>query len=323
MSFKLSRITKFVDVLRRSVRIFPYFSYLFNFFPFFCILYSQGSISSPSAFLLLAPFVMAMAGGFMFNTICDSSKDPEWKNTITSKELPKSLAAYLTAVFCAISLVLFLLLFKSLAAILLSNVYILIWLAYSGLRVRFKETYLAPLVASFVLWVGGPLILLTEFNCFTLLTITLLVGMFFCFCSFEIYHTVVDYKDDLAYNCQTLAVRLGVKNALILKHISLALGSALLLFSIYFFNINPYLFLLFTSCSIGAQALLIGLDKLEYDQQNFYNLTRKAYTTYFFASPFFISRFLLLLLGLAALSLPPELSFLFIWVFAVDKTAYV
>jgi len=297
------------------MKVFPYIGYLITFFPFFALLLSKGFLTI-SSFQLITPFIFAMAGGFMYNTVCDAGKDPPQKNPITRGELPIRLVLSCSAMSILISLGLFISFYTSKTALLLSVTYIFFWLAYSGLKIRFKESYVAPAVASFVLWSGGPLILSAEFNYFDVVTGFLLLGIFLSCVSFEINHTVGDYELDLKYQCRTFAVRMGKKRAVMVKHISLALGYSLLLISAYYWSTPPFFILIFGFLFPISQLLMITCDKLDF------SLAWKAFSKFFFISPFFIMKLFIVLYGLIVPALPATYFLLFIWIFLTDKQSF-
>ena len=297
------------------MKVFPYIGYLITFFPFFALLLSKGFLTT-SSFLLISPFILAMAGGFMYNTVCDAEKDPAEKNPITKGELSPRVVLSCSAMSTLISLGLFILFYTSKTALLLSVAYIFLWLAYSGLKIRFKESYLAPAVASFVLWSGGPLILLAEFNYFDPVTSSLLLGIFLTYVSFEINHTVGDYEIDLKYHCRTFAVRMGKKKAVMVKHITMALGYSLLSIGAYYWSTPRSFIPIFLFLFPISQLLMITLDKLDF------SLAWKVFPKFFFVSPFFIIKLFIVLYSLMVLALPATYFLLFIWIFLTDKQSF-
>ncbi|MGD0450531.1 MAG: UbiA family prenyltransferase, partial [Candidatus Bathyarchaeia archaeon] len=271
---------------------------------------------TPYSFLLIIPFIPAMAAGFIYNAICDAAKDPKFKNPITNGTLPKEVAQIVAIAFALISAILFFLLYSSLVALSISTLYLILWFAYSGLKIRFKETYLAPIVASFVLWVGAPLILVAEFNSFKILIDGLLLGLFFVFFSFEVNHTIGDYDLDLKYDCRTFAVRVGQKKAIIAKHITLSFGYALILLSAYFLLDASNMILVFLPLFPLTQTVMILYDKKRI------RLDRKMYENLFFVSPFFVIKFFLIIFSVLVMNFQIQYSLFFIWLFLIDKNSF-
>lgn len=61
--------------IKKSVRSFPYTEYLFTFMPVYAYMYQKRVIESPFDLLLMIPFILANAAGFIYNTICDADSD--------------------------------------------------------------------------------------------------------------------------------------------------------------------------------------------------------------------------------------------------------
>lgn len=305
------KIANTAIIMEQVLHVFPYINYLVTFFPFFIILLDKGFLNYGSL-LLFTPLISTMVAGFSYNTICDAKKDPPEKNPITSKKISEKWILYFSFVSVICSVILFVSFYTTHTAILLSVVYIILWLAYSGLKIRFKESYIGPAIASFVLWSGGPMILLAEFNYFTPVTSLLLIGTFFFYLGFEINHTVGDYELDLNHNCRTFAVRLGKKKAVIVKHIAMLLGYTFLLVAAYLVMPYPFvaMFLLLFPISQMSMAICDTLD---------YKLAWKAFSKFFFMSPFFMTKSFFVLFGLILLNLPTIYFLLAIWVFLTDK----
>ena len=291
----------------KLMRHFPYTELLVVFFPFYAYLIAIGYVTSPFALFLMVPFVLTNAVGFIYNNIVDLN-DPSAKNPIVAGDITLRRARVVFIVFFAVSIASFLLQYTSRDAWAVFFVYYFFGLAYSGLGLRFKESLIGPIVASFVIWVGGPLVLATEFNVFDAVTVGLLLGTFFVYIGRETYHTIIDYYNDLESKNRTLAVTLGLKRAYAVKNGTFLLGSALFLFSIYSYfqgwpsdsiSILLVLLVIFSATLIIAYDLGVRF----YDARNPWLLTKLFYIWY--AS---------VLLKLDAL-----IALLFIWVFLTSK----
>ena len=293
-------------------RVFPYGRFLITVFPFFAVLVHNGLIISPWSFLIIIPFILAMAAGYTYNTICDADKDPKSKNIITRGDFTKNNAFVVLFIYVIASLLSFILIYTSNMALGFFIVYIFLWLAYSGLKIRFKESYWGPLIASIVLWVGAPFILLTEFHYFDYTTTFLLFGLFVIYIGHEIKHTTIEYDLDLDYNCKTFAIKLGKKNATFIEYLTLFLGYVLLLTSIYFLrNVYIELIILFTllfSISVISTAL--------YGYKVKYNLSRDVI---FITLPYIMTKIFIIAYSCIVLQLPILLGFFVMWIFFINR----
>lgn len=214
--------------------IFPYGIYLVTLFPFFAMMIVNGNITSFWSLLLILPFIFAMQAGFLFNTFCDAEKDPEDQNVITSGYISSHKVLFVTILLSLVSFIIFVLFYTSILAWGLFFGYLLLWLAYSGLKIRFKETFLGPFIASIVLFAGPSFIFIVEFGAYTYTTLFLVLGLLFVYMGHEIKHTVVEHDMDLSFNCNTFAVLFGQKTASLIEYISLISGFSLLLLAAYF-----------------------------------------------------------------------------------------
>ena len=291
----------------KLMRHFPYTELLVVFFPFYAYLITVGYVTSPLALFLMAPFVLTNAVGFIYNNIVDLN-DPSTKNPIVSGDITLRQAQVVFIVFFAASIVSLLLQYTSRAAWAVFFIYYFFGLAYSGLGLRFKESLIGPIVASFIIWVGGPLVLVTEFHVFNAVTVGLLLGTFFVYIGRETYHTIIDYHNDLESKNRTLAVTLGLKRAYAVKDGTFLLGSALFLFSIYsyfqgwpsdFISILLVLLVIFSATLIIAYDLGVRF----YDPRNPWLLTKLFYIWY----------------AAVLLKLDALIALLFIWVFLTSK----
>jgi 4-hydroxybenzoate polyprenyltransferase len=289
------------------MRHFPYTELLVVFFPFYAYLITLGYITSPSALLLLVPFILTNAVGFIYNNIADVN-DPRAKNPIVAGDITLRQAQAVFILFFAASIISFVLQYTSLTAWAIFFVYYFFGLAYSGLGLRFKESVVGPFVASFIIWVGGPLVLTTEFNVFNVITVGLLLGTFFVYIGRETYHTIIDYYNDLKSRNQTLAVTLGLRGAYAVKDITFLVGSTLFLSSMYsYFQGWPsdFISILLVLLVIASAVLVIAYDlgvRL-YDPRNPWLLTKLFYIWY----------------AAVILKLDALIALLFIWVFLTSK----
>lgn len=308
-----NNILKFILGIITMSRVFPYGRYLITVFPFFAVLIHNGLISSPMSFLLIIPFVTAMAAGFIYNTICDSEKDPKEKNIITRGDFTKNNAFVVLITSIIISLLIFLLTYTSKIALILFIFYIFLWLGYSGLKIRFKETYLATIIASIVLWVGAPIILLIEFQYFDYSITFLLIGLLFVYIGHEIKHTTIEHDMDLEYKCKTFAVRFGKKYATIIEYITLILGFFFLLNSIYYLQET-----LFAEVTVlFALLFLISLIlTVSYGYKVNYNLSRDLI---FITLPYIATKIFIIAYSCMVLQLPILLVLFVMWIFFIDR----
>ena len=312
----LKRYEQIVEGLSKAMKIFPYFGYLITFFPFVAILLNAGFLNWSSMLLVLCPFIPAMAAGFIYNTICDADKDPANKNPVTSGIISKRISFGFCGFFLVTSAFLFVYVYSSFVALAISFIYLFLWFAYSGIRIRIKESYLAPFVASFVLWTGGPIILLSEFNYFTLNTIGLIIGLFVVYVSFEINHTIGDYDIDLKYNCKTFSVRMGKRKAIWLKHIAMTLGYIMLLVNSCNWHLSALFIISFLLLFPLSQGTMIICDK------NSVDFSRRVFSIYFFLSPFFMMKLFMVSLGIIVLGPTLEYTVLLLWLFVTDKRSF-
>lgn len=289
MKEKIKKILKFGLRIKALIRVFPYGNYLITVFPVFAILVQKGLIVSIWSLLYILPFVSIMAAGFGYNTICDAKKDPKEKNVITRGDMSKNSAYFLVMFLLIFSPLLFLSLYKSIYALAFFIFYVFLWLAYSGIKIRFKENYLGPVVASIVLWVAAPITLAIEFNLLDSAVLYLLLGLFFIYIGYEIRHTLGDYDMDLAYNCKTFAVIFGKKYATIIEYISLIIGYLLLLISVY--------------CLLGPSLIDFTI----------------LFTTLliFIRFPFIVTRIFIIVYSCTLLQLPTLLILFIIWILLI------
>jgi 4-hydroxybenzoate polyprenyltransferase len=292
----------------KATRAFSYGHYLVILFPFFALLLEYSRISPSEVILFLVPFVFAMASGFVYNTICDVEKDPKEKNPITRGDLSAKHAYLALFVFLLVAFVLIIFISQSIAVVLLFSFYMGIWFAYSGLRVRLKESVFGPIAASVVLWSGPSLILLVAFNYFSISAISLLFGLFMVYIGHEIKHTIMDHDSDLAHDCKSFAVILGKKRASVVEYASLIVGFLFLLAGGYFLpqDSDAGIALLF-AVLFAAAIISTGLYTLKRNYQVPSVITRIA------VLPYIVTKMLIITYGLVVLQLPLILVFFALW----------
>lgn len=297
--------------LMKMLRGFPYGRYLITVFPVFAILIHDGIIISPWSILLIFPFVFAIAAGFIYNTICDANKDPQEKNIITSGKFQKFDAFVILLLFIAISLLSFLIIFRSKIAFLFFIIYMFFWMAYSGAFIRLKESIFAPIIASIVLWVGAPFILLTEFQYLNSGMLLLVLGLFFVYIGHEIKHTTIEYDLDLSYNCMTFAVRVGKKSATIFEYSTLVIGYILLLVWANILIGNQNLNMIFIAIFLISLISTIG-----YGYKNAYNFSKD---TIFITLPYTVTILFFIVCSCIILKLSLLLTLFVAWIFLINK----
>jgi 4-hydroxybenzoate polyprenyltransferase len=280
--------------------------HLIVLFPFFALLLEYGVIVPFEILLFLLAFAFAIAAGYTYNTICDAEKDPEAKNPITRGALSKGRAFLVLALSLSLAIILFVFASRSVVAILLFGVYLCIWLAYSGLGIRLKESIFGPAAASIVLWSGPPLLLLVSFSYFSLSTTLLLFGLFTLYIGHEIKHTLIEHDLDVSHNCKTFAVILGKKRAAIAEYVTLTVGSVFLLAGAYYApNSNTAIIALFAA----AFTISIILTAI-YGARRNYDLQRDVT---FITLPYVVTKMFLITYGFVVLLFPPILIFFVLW----------
>ena len=258
-------IKKAVNMFMQITRFAVYDQYLVFYLPSLIILFNNGLVDLASTLLLLAPFLTTMIAGFTYNTIMDADMDPPEQNPITRHAISLS-ATYklilLPSTFASVAL--FLLMYGKIVPFTLAFLYLLAWFMYSGLKVRFKATYLQPIVASFVLWTAGPMLLLLEFEQLNMSTVFLVAGIFCVGFSREVSHAIHDYPIDHAQSCKTLVVRLGLKTSNLIKFSFFLAGFALILLWSQSLTFNLYITMggiaLVSACLLADAKFGLGLD---------------------------------------------------------------
>jgi 4-hydroxybenzoate polyprenyltransferase len=305
----LNELKNSVTTLFQLTRALSYTRFLFMLVPFFSLLASDNIVSSPVLVIsLIIPFVFLHAAGFTYNFMCDVHVDSVDKNPITKGSISKNKASLLLLAFLLISAILFTFFYRSVAAFLLFAVYMFFWLSYSGLKIRFKESLIGVFVASFVLWVAAPLILITEFSYFSNTVVAILLFVFLTYAGQEMLHTILDYDNDSAKNCKTFAVQAGRKKAIIIMCMLILVG---------------YLCILWNSVSSGDFVLqvlsfLYGVGYVTIVAIQILSYRLQHSLQFLWVSgrwPFLLARLYLLILSLIFLELSPFMSFLIVLAF--------
>lgn len=306
----------------RTSRSLKYGGYFITMIPFFAILMYNGFISSPWSLLYILPLVFTFAMGFMCNAVGDSEKDPKSKNPVTQGVISKKFLWICIAGLSLVSVLLSLFIYTSYTPVALNIFLILLFLVYSNFRIRFKESLLGPVIASLGFFVIPSLILLSEFNYFSLGTDLLLLGLFVIYFAHEIKHTVLEYDLDLSFDCRTFAVRTGKKSANIIEYISLLIGFVLLLASIYYLLPNSFMIPVYhlpVIYLLGVFVVFFGLSMyftLMYGfRTNFDQEEDLIYNTL----PYIATRTCYITIAMFLLSLPILVILFVVWILFTDK----
>lgn len=225
----------------RTSRSLKYGGYFITMIPFFAILIYNGFINSPWDLIYILPLVPAFAGGFMCNAIGDADKDPKSKNPVTQGAVSKKFLSVCIGLLYLLAIEFLLLIYTSKASLVFLILILVLALVYSNTKWRFKESVLGPVVASVGFFVLPSVVLMSEFNYFSLGTITLLLSLFLIYFAHEIKHTIIEYDLDLSFDCKTFAVRTGKTLANIVEYVSLIIGFLFFLLSIYYLLPNSYM----------------------------------------------------------------------------------
>jgi 4-hydroxybenzoate polyprenyltransferase len=300
---------KTIEGLYRAARMFPFLNNLIMVFPFYMILFVNGYINSAYSLLLVLPFIGAISAGFMYNTICDAPFDPKHKNPITRGDINEKTVRKGIIVSIIVSILLFVLFYKSYQAFILFLFYIFLWFAYSGFKIRFKETFLGPFIASLMGFLI-PSILLINFNFFNYPSILLLISYFLIYLAHEIKHTVVDYDEDKVNDIKTFAVIVGRSFSSIIEYFLLIISTVLLLVSSYSIG-NAEIFNI-----IFAVLFLISIiSTIAYGFKN-----RFAVDEYLFnALPYMLIKIFIIVYAGLVIDLPGLLILFLVWLALLDK----
>jgi 4-hydroxybenzoate polyprenyltransferase len=308
-----SRLWDSYEIWKQLTRGLPYTEFFFMVIPFFSLLVSADVVSSlPLVISLMLPLVLLVAGGFTYNQISDAHIDSVEKNPITRGAISKRAASLLSLAFLLASIISFLMFYTSMASFLLFALHIFFWYAYSGLKIRFKETLVGVFVASFVFWIAPSLIILAQFNYLTNTAIALLIFIFLTYTNRDILHTLLDYEIDGAQGSRTFAVRLGRRNTIIIMHTLLSIAGV---FTIVNSFISGDIILQVLSVIYGTcYAAIVGIQVLTYKIRHDLSFLWMSGRW-----PFFFSRLYLLVLSLIFLRFSFLLCFLVVWIFLTTR----
>lgn len=139
---------------------------------------------------------------------------------------------YLSILLAAESIIVFLPFVQSPSSVLVLVLYVVLWFAYSGAELRLKETAVGPLVASWVLWCGGPAVLLINYAVKDESLLLLWLSLFLFYVGNEVNHQLGDYKEDRAVAVRTFTVRVGLQVAIFVRYLTVVLSILLFCWSI-------------------------------------------------------------------------------------------
>ncbi|MBE3136319.1 MAG: UbiA prenyltransferase family protein [Thermoplasmata archaeon] len=304
---------RFARNLFFSARVFPYGMFLITLFPFSAVLIKHDYVDSLWSLLRILPFVLAMAAGFTYNTVCDAKTDPKDKNPISRGELLEGTAKKAVIVYSVAAVVLVEVIYQSWIVLGLFLVYQMLWLAYSGLGIRFKESIFATVVASFVLWTGPPMILLSAFEYYTDTLVLLLSGLFAVYVGHEIKHTVIEHDMDQQFGLKTFAVILGKKRSTMIEYATLLFGYVLILVSLsYSEEANDEYTIVFFSALFAfslATTVLYG-HRIGYGPRK---------DSIFVTLPYTSTKIFIIAFGLIVLNFSALLIFFVVWLFLLRR----
>ena len=288
-----------------SVRSFPYAHYLLTMLPFIALIVVDHRLPATLVVLCyVAPFVTAMGAGFLFNTFCDAVGDPAYKNPVTRNELNQFQVYGGLGIALFTSVVLFWIGYAHQVGLVLFIIYLWLWLAYSGLQIRFKETAIAPLIASLLLWAGPSLFLMMRFRLFDPVVWLMWLGILFVFTGHEIKHTRIDRPADIHSGWKTFSVRYGPYWAAMMEYLAIAIGYGLFLLMIYKNHVQLFMFAgLFFLTLIGA---------LTYSRQRQHLITEDTLPV---VLPYMIAKLFLVLFMGWTLQLSPLIVLLMAWLY--------
>jgi 4-hydroxybenzoate polyprenyltransferase len=287
--------------------------FLITLLPSYAFLIDEGQIESSWAALLILPFLVAMAAGFTYNSVCDAKTDPKEKNPISRGDLSKQSAVLSTTGLVVLSILIFVIVYHSLIAFGFFVAYLLLWLAYSGVALRFKESVLAPVVASIVLWAGPPFILLSEFGCYDSTAMALVLGLFAVYVGHEIKHTIVEHDMDLRFGSRTFAVILGRKHSTVIEFVAVSVGYLFLLTSLSLLHEEEYWFAtVFFICLFGASLTSAAV----YRNRVSYNLEKDVLSA---TLPYVSTKVFIIVLSFMAMQESALIIFFIVWLFLLRK----
>lgn len=295
--------------IRRLFRHFPYTELMATFIPVFAYGIYAGKITSLNAIFGMLPFVFADATGFVYNDIVDTKDPAQKKNPIQSGAISQKQAIIVLLGCAVLTLTTFFVFYHTFSAIIIFLIYYWLCFAYSGIKVRFKEQLIGPFVAAFIIWIGGPLVLATEIDILVPPVIAYLFGGWFVYVGREIYHTWLDYEDDLRSGYRTFSVRLSLSQQMIIKAGCTLAGVLLLAYS--FLKVSNRV----TPNGVGLVAigtLILGLIA------EIYFCLGSPFKNYP-AIPYLLFRLFFVILAGFFLNISPLVTLLLAWVFVTSK----
>lgn len=307
-----SKIGTILRSLPGLFRYFPYLDFSAQFFPIYAYLYATRSIHSPAALLLMAPFVFVHAAGFAYNNLVDRDDPPFRVNPVASGSISPKQAGWIIGVCVSLSLLAFGLMYRSPAAWGGYLAYLVLAFAYSGLGVRFKERLVGPLVMAYG-WAAGPLIIALEFNRLSDPVITrLILAIFLIYAGREVYHTIIDYENDLQTGYRTFAVRTSSPLRRAALTATVAVGGLCILWSIYaYLGGKPPV-----GAAVWISALLVGLIAAAVGLEVYFCKRHEGYHP---ATAFFMLRTSFILYAILILNLPAMIAALLLWAFLMGR----
>lgn len=217
----------FPSTLPRLLRHFPYTEMLVLFMPVYAQAWVRRDSAHTPSLGMLIPFICTFAVGFIYNDLNDL-RDPSYKqNPILTGAVSRPQAQAALCVFLTTAVLSFLFFFRNISSLLLFALYVTLCFAYSGLGVRLKERTIGPLVASYIIWIGGPLIVAVETRVFSRSAL-LFAGAWLVYTGRELHHMISDYLCDVVARYRTLIVRMGISRGRLLEHIAFIAGALIL-----------------------------------------------------------------------------------------------
>jgi len=303
------QVKKLLKTLPDLFRHFPYINISVQFIPLYAYLFAYGLISSPLALLWMLPFVFSHAAGFAYNNLMDTHDPPFKKNPVTDGLISPRQARWVVLICLASSVFLFSLLYRSWLAWLVYLIYIFLSLAYSGLKLRLKETLAGPFVAAFIVSTAGFLTIALEATSDWDQTITgLILAVYLIYLGREIFHTYVDFENDAQAGYRTFAVRLSRRTQLASLALACIAGAASLLWSLY--NITR------SRPVNGLVYLLVALIVLATVLEIYYCA---KLTPFHPSTAFQLYNLSFVLLAAVILDLHPLVASLLIWAFLINR----
>lgn len=194
---------------------------------------------------------------------------------------------------------------------------------------RFKEKLVGPVVASIVLWAGGPFILIVEYNFLNSVTILLIAAFTLFYTANELNHQIRDYKEDLETETKTFTVRVGIIPSMVFRYILFILGNVLFILSaskalnltlqtsIIYYLITLFVFFLFDLASYPTQAfsLFKKIFNLGENKYSYENVEMRLYPY----SSFSVIKIFILIYISRIMDLSIWLTIILLWAFLTNK----